>query len=149
MEQSLFPPDTQQQVKRCVRCGIRCRVVEKANRQAEVFVRGDAETGLFCANCLVVDFFLNFDLGPISALDESFFRKPDTLPDCREELAHYKPIFNPDCLRLPHIQEQFGRIVAAASAQHGAELSAEEIDWDAVIANWHLPFPVKPKRKKP
>lgn len=132
-QQSLFPDAPQPLVKNCVRCAKRCRVVDKANPNAQLFVKGDMKTGRFCTECLIVDFFKNFDYGGYPLM-EMLDRKD-------------KP-FDPECFRLPHVQDQFGAIVVAAQKQFGAELSPEEIDWDEVIANWHLPFPEKPGRKK-
>lgn len=119
----------QYQIRNCIRCAKRCRAVAKKNPDAQVFVKGTVETGRLCADCLVVDFFKNFDLGILSSLGPDFVER-----------------FDPEGLRLPHIQEQFTAIIMAARKQYGAELTPEEIDWDEVIANWHLPFPEKPKR---
>lgn len=117
--------------KNCIRCGVRCRTVTKKNPDANVFVRGDMQTGRFCTNCLVTDFFKNFDLGPAGSLGPEYFDS-----------------FNPEGLRLPHIQQQFAAVVMAAKRSYGAELFADEIDWDEVIANWHLPFPETRRGKK-
>jgi hypothetical protein len=122
-QQSLFANGPPVQIVNCTRCGIRCQAVDKRNQKAQVFVKGDVLTGRFCVNCLVVDFFKNFELGPV--IDDKF---------------------DPECLRLPHIQQQFAAIVVAAKSSYGAELTSGEIDWDEVIANWNLPFRDKPKR---
>ncbi len=119
----------QTESKNCERCAKRCRVAPVSNPNAQVFRRGDMKTGRFCAECLIVDFFKNFDLGPSSALGKSYFDS-----------------FNPECLRLPHIQAQLARIIVTAQTQYGSELDVSEIDWEEVIANWHLPFPGKKKR---
>ena len=118
-----------QDTKTCIRCGILCRVATRQNPHAQVFVRGDKRTGRFCTECLVVDFFKNFDLGPVSALGSDFMNALD-----------------PEMLRAPHLQQQFFRILKAAQETYGAELGFDEIDWERVIVNWHLPFP-KEKRK--
>lgn len=55
---------------------------------------------------------------------------------------------DPAGFRLPHMQQQMVAIILAARKEHGAELTPEEVDWDEVIANWHLPFPEKPKRRR-
>lgn len=38
----------------------------------------------------------------------------------------------PECLRYPHVQEQFAAVMRAGNA----EVDAAEIDWDLVIAGW-------------
>jgi hypothetical protein len=42
---------------------------------------------------------------------------------------------NPQALLLPHIQQQFARVLAVG----GSELDFASIDWQAVIAKWRLP----------
>ena len=116
--------------KNCERCAVRCRVVAQRTLDAEVFVKGTIKPGRLCTNCLVVDFFKNFDCGPSAAMGAEFFEN-----------------FDPEGLRLPHIQEIFGSIVKAAAEHYGAELTCEEIDWDEVIANWQLPFSSKRRKK--
>lgn len=142
-DETLFP---EPQTKNCIRCGIRCKTVPKRNPNAGMFVKGDMRTGRFCANCLVVDFFKNCDTGPSSSMGDWYFDDTKPIPDWERG-----PIkrFDPECLRLPHIQEQWTRIVMAAQQSYGAELTPEEIDWDEVIANWHLPFPKKQGRSGP
>jgi hypothetical protein len=134
--------------KQCERCAKRCRVVDKKNPNANYFVRGDMKTGRFCAECLIVDFFKNFDLGPSSALGAEYFDHSLPQPEWRSEVGDKYQRFNPEWLRLPHIQEQLRRIIEVAAAKHGAELSFDEVDWDEVIANWHLPFPKKGRGRK-
>jgi hypothetical protein len=130
-QQELFA-NQPQATKQCVRCGKRCRVADKRNPNAQLFVKGDIKTGMFCAECLVVDFLRNCERGPQV-----------------DELAKLsgKKQFDPQVFRLEHVQQQFATIVAAAHARFGAELVQGEFDWDEVIANWHLPFP-KAKRTK-
>lgn len=118
-------------VKNCERCGKRCQAVEKRNADASIFVRGDAETGKWCAECLVVHFFKEFDLGPISSVGIEQI----------EAIA-------PECFRLPHIREAFERVIAVAKSHYGAELVTDDFDWDEVIANWHLPFPKTGKGRR-
>lgn len=134
--------------KNCARCGVRCRTVDKSNPMANYFVKGDARSGKFCANCLIVDFFKNFDLGPSSALGKEFFDSSLPQPKYRKELGDEDPRFDPESLRLPHIQAQLTNIILVAHRERGAELDPAEIDWDEVIANWHLPFPDKKGRRK-
>lgn len=140
-QQSLFPEPAQpSQTKNCIRCNIRCRVAAKRNPDAAVFVKGTVTTGRLCANCLVVDFFKNFELGPSAGLGKEYFDASVPWPAWRRDPEKR---FDPTALREPHIQQQFTAIILAARAHYGAELLPEEIDWDEVIANWHLPFPEK------
>ena len=57
--------------------------------------------------------------------------------------------FDPECLRLPHVQKQMMAVFVAAQEHHGAELDHSEIDWDEVIANWPLPFSQKRQKQRP
>jgi hypothetical protein len=134
--------------KNCVRCNIRCRVAAERNREADLFVHGTARTGLFCANCLVVDFFKNCDIGPSSSLGKHHFDRSLPQPEYEKDRGQPDRRFDPECLRLPHVQTQFRAILAAAQVEYGAELTPGEIDWDEVVANWDLPFPEKPRRAK-
>lgn len=115
-------------VKLCERCAKRCRAKPKRNPNAEYFVKGDMETGRWCAECMFTEFLTQNELGPASALGRDFWKT-----------------FDPQGLRLPHLQQQMCAIVSVAK-QHGGELDFAEIDWDEVIANWDLPFPEGPKR---
>jgi hypothetical protein len=45
--------------------------------------------------------------------------------------------FDPEGLRLPHIQEQFARVLSVGES----ELTMEQINWDAVIGKWRLNEP--------
>ena len=49
--------------------------------------------------------------------------------------------FNPESLRLPHLQSQFARMMDVGNS----EADFSEIDWDEVIANWHLEFSASQK----
>lgn len=143
-------PATQEavQFKSCIRCAKRCRVVPKANPNASIFVMGDMKTGKYCAECLVVDFFKNFDIGPSSAMGKEYFDHSLPQPEWRKETGDPDRRFDPECLRLPHVQEQFAAIVEVAKQTCNAELNTGDFDWDEVIANWHLPFPQKPNKRK-
>lgn len=132
---------SEQATKNCERCGIRCRVVATRNEDANLFVKGTTRTGKFCANCVVTDFLVNCDTGPLVQTAKPAYW--DNLPN----RPPWKG-FDPECLRLPHVQEQMMTIIAAARKQYGAELTIIEVDWDEVIANWHLPFPEKAKGKR-
>jgi hypothetical protein len=141
---NLFPepaakPASAEPTKNCIRCGIRCRVVAAKNPDASLFVKGTMKTGRFCANCLMVDFLVNCDTGP---------RLETVKPPYWDNLPNKPPWkgFDPECLRAPHIQDQMMTIIAVAQKQYGAELTIIEVDWDEVIANWHLPFPENPAK---
>lgn len=135
-------------IKNCVRCEKRCRAVAKVNHSANIFVKGDIKTGRFCVECLVVDFFKNFEIGPSSALGAAYFDHSLPQPEYHKETGDPDRRFDPECLRLSHIQQQMTAVFVAAQTHHGAELDPSEIDWDEVIANWHLPFPPKRKRRR-
>lgn len=148
-QKELFGAPQNPGVKMCTRCAKPCRVAAKVNPNADLFVKGTMETGKFCAECLVTDFLQNFEYGGQNAFNYQF------VPAGRPCPRHYdgqdwetRKIFDPEGLRLPHMQEQFASIVITAQKQFGAELTPEEFDWDEVIANWHLPFPEKPTRGK-
>jgi hypothetical protein len=44
------------------------------------------------------------------------------------------PNFDPEGLRLPHIQKLFARLLAVGDS----ELTMEEINWDDVIRKWNV-----------
>lgn len=134
-----------QQFKNCIRCAKRCRVEGNKDPNASIFVKGDMKTGKFCAECLIVDFFKNFAIGPSSALGKEYFDHALPQPEWRKEVGDKDKRFDPASLREPHVQEHMLAIIQTAARVHGAQLTFEEIDWDEVIANWHLPFPEKPK----
>ncbi len=133
-------------VARCVRCSKRCRVVSKVNPSANLFVKGTVQTGRFCAECVFVDFLRNCEIGPATALGEHYFDPHKPQPGYEEGEPDRR--FDPETLRLPHVQSQIRAIVEAAARQYGAELTFKEIDWDEVIANWALPFPEKKQRRR-
>lgn len=135
------------QYKSCERCAKRCRVEPSTDPHAQLFVKGDMKTGRFCAECLIVDFFKNFDLGPSSAFGKEYFDHSLPQPEWRKELGDSSKRFDPACLREPHVQQHMLHIIETAKRVYGAQLEFGEIDWDEVIANWHLPFPEKRKRK--
>ncbi len=121
------------ETKLCERCAKRCRTVAKKNPNAQIFVLGTTETGRLCTECVVTHMIRVFDLGPSSSLGKERMNE----------------LF-PDCLRAPHIQEQMQRIIRVAASSYGSEMLPDAVDWDEVIANWHLPFAeeTKPAKKK-
>lgn len=135
-------------VKNCTRCGIRCRCAEKVNSHANLFVKGDAKTGKFCVNCLVVDFFKNGEYGGQPIFEQHYMDPSLPQPEWRKEVGDKDVRFDPECLRMPHVQQQFAALAIAAMSSSGAELDPVEIEWDAVIKNWNLPFRSKKTKTK-
>lgn len=151
VQPTLFPEPSHgppAQFKNCIRCQKRCRVVAKVNPNANLFVRGDAKTGKYCVECLIVDFFKNCEHGPSSAMGKEYFDHSAPWPEWRKEVGDKEKRFDPETLRDPTVQQQFNAIILAAQREHNAELAPGEFDWDEVIANWHLPFPEKKGKKK-
>lgn len=97
---------------RCLRCFQQCKVSAGTTSSALPFRR--ASRG-YCTACVICIFFQDENpdagLGFALALD-----------------------FDPEGLRLPHIQRQFERVLAVG----GSELAMEEIDWDEVIRKWNI-----------
>jgi hypothetical protein len=150
-QKSLFPtnnPKLPPGVVLCTRCSKRCRAAEKVNPTATLFVKGTAKTGRYCAECLIVDFLRNCDTGPASALGMHFFDPSLPQPEYQKERREKDRRFDPESLRFPHVQAHMTAIIVAAQRQYGGELTPEEIDWDEVIANWHLPFPQKKRKRR-
>ncbi len=96
----------------CRRCGKPCIGAPQKNSKARPFRK--APKGL-CAACAVCSFFqhANGDRGIGFALPANF---------------------DPEGLRLPHIQKQFERVLAVGCS----ELTMDQIDWDEVIQKWDL-----------
>lgn len=97
----------------CKRCGRQCKGASTQAPNARPFKR--AMKG-HCANCAVTKFFRDDDENGLG------FALPAG--------------FDPQGLRLPHIQAQFLRVLQVG----GSEMGPEEIDWSVVIANWELPL---------
>ena len=96
----------------CERCKRRCRTA-KGNPEARILRASEGPGGL-CAACAVTYFLQN------------------TSPVC--DLLKEK---GPGILRLAHVQEQFAEIMRIGHA----DASPDEIDWEAVIGMWDVPFP--------
>jgi len=95
----------------CQRCGDPCQSNPSKNPKARPFKR--ASHGL-CAPCVVCKLFQE---------------------DGENGLRHALPLdFDPEGLRLPHIQEQFARVLAIG----GSELAMDQIDWEEVIQKWRV-----------
>ncbi|MCE2968028.1 MAG: hypothetical protein ACK55O_14355 [Phycisphaerales bacterium] len=104
----------------CDRCAVRCRIAATSNDQARLLKH--AKDRGFCPNCA------------ITAWLRRFIESPHMKAALACNPSGEKP---PECFRLPHLQEQIGRVLAAGQA----DLPAEALDWDEIIANWDLPFP--------
>ena len=102
----------------CSRCGVAVKVAPVPGSKARMLRKAATPKGL-CINCATQD-----------------------------ELRHLYPAnlilarSGPQCLALPHIQQQFEAILRSA----GTDASPGEIDWAKVAANWDLPFQHKLKR---
>ena len=88
-----------------------------AGSKAKMLKRGKSPKGL-CVNCAVHDFLRN--TYPVNLL-----------------LAQS----GPRGLALPHIQEMFAGIMRSRCS----DALPDEIDWQAIIDNWDLPFATKLK----
>lgn len=99
-------------LSQCTRCGDpgRASVGSDTARPFRKALRG------LCTPCAVCSFFQEEENGLGFALPANF---------------------DPEGLRLPHIQQQFARILTAGNS----ELGMEEIDWARVIQKWEIvPF---------
>ncbi len=97
----------------CKRCGDPCQA-SPVNKESKARPFRRASKGN-CTACAVCVFFQsdNPDIGIGFALPLNF---------------------DPEGLKLPHLQEQFARILAVGNS----ELKMEEIDWDEVIRKWRV-----------
>ena len=102
----------------CQRCESKCKVDPIPGSKAKMLKRGESAKGL-CINCATHDVLRN--LYPANLL-----------------LARS----GPKGLALRHVQQQFEAILKCA----GTDSHPGEIDWQAIIDNWDLPFPTKVKR---
>lgn len=101
----------------CPRCGAKLKVDPLAGSKAKMIKRSKTTKGL-CINCAVHDWLRN--TYPVNLL-----------------LAKS----GPRGLALPHMQEQFAGIMKSQFS----DAMPDEIDWQAIIYNWDLPFPTKLK----
>lgn len=101
----------------CERCKAPCRIAGSGNPEAKM-LRLSKSKGL-CINCAVHDYLRN--TYPIN--------------------MHFAK-FGPKGLLFPQIQKIFARIMRTAPA----DAQPDEINWEAIIENWDLPFPHKIKR---
>jgi len=101
----------------CLRCGAPCQLAPVPGSQARWIKKASVPRGL-CINCAVHDVLRN--LYPVNLL---------LAQSAGKGLLH------------PHIQDQFFHL----AQMHGTDATLEEIDWQAIVANWDLPFPTKLK----
>lgn len=101
----------------CERCGRECQVAPGRTEEARLLRKAKEPKG-YCVNCGVTLWLVN--AYPINEIIE--------------ESPH-----GPEMLLHPHIQQQFGAIMRTGNA----DASLEEIDWEIVVANWHLPIEAK------
>ena len=99
----------------CLRCGAPCQLAPVPGSQARWIKKASAPQGL-CINCAVHDVLRH--LYPVNLL---------LAQSAGKGLLH------------PHIQDQFFHL----AQMHGTDATLEEIDWQAIVANWDLPFPSK------
>jgi len=116
-QQAVFAFDGAGQLS-CPRCGRPCRVNPSAGSKATILKRASKHNGL-CLNCAVHDVLRN--LYPANLI-----------------LARSGPWG----LSLPPLQREFFEICRAA----GTDARFEDIDWQAIIAHWDLPFPTPVQR---
>lgn len=102
----------------CSRCAKPCIIAATRNDAARI--GRNANGPGICGDCHITSFIKDL----IGQGD-----KPDP------HAAGWFPAFTVDGLRLPHIQETIVRVLLAGHA----DLKAEAIDWDEIIANWDLP----------
>lgn len=100
---------------RCYRCGDLCKVAEDKNPEARLLRHSEKVEGQ-CVNCGVAEWFYATGSRAIC-------------PD-------------PSSLRVPHIQQQFAKIMASGNA----DAKPPEINWEHVIEHWDLPFKVGKKK---
>jgi len=100
-------------VTNCVRCGRSCQGEKSHNPTARPFRK--AQIGL-CADCAVTSFL---QCGELEALRNNLLSA------------------GLEALKNPNIQGVFKSILLSGKS----ELPMDEINWDAIIENWYMPFP--------
>lgn len=101
----------------CERCKAPCRIAGPRNPDAKMLRRGKEPKGL-CVNCAVHDWLRN-TYPPNILLAQS----------------------GPKVLLHPHIQKEFTGIMRVGMA----DAKPDEINWEAIVENWDLPFKNKVK----
>lgn len=99
----------------CKRCGVKCRVTGPASPEATLLRLSEEPKGV-CVNCCVTEFLMNSY--PLNMQLEDY---------------------GPEILLHPGMTEQFTPLMQV----HHAQANPEEINWELVVRNWHLPVKVK------
>lgn len=102
----------------CYRCGAACRTAPTNTPEARLLRHKTTPGDGLCVNCAVAETFVAMEIRRM-------------VPD-------------PKALLLPHVQQQFARIMATGRA----DATPAEIDWKHVVEHWHLPFKGDKKRKR-
>lgn len=102
----------------CGRCGAPCQVNPIPGSKAKLLKRAAEPKGL-CASCAVHDHLRHLYPANLTLAQSG-----------------------PRLLAHPQIQQMYLEMLFAA----GTDVTPKEIDWQAVIDNWELPFPTPMKR---
>lgn len=102
----------------CPRCGVPCQIDPVPGSKAKILKRSAIPGGL-CASCAVRDHLRQLYPANLEL-----------------ERARGKGLLH------PHIQTMYLDLLRMA----GTDVTPDEIDWGAIVANWDLPFPTKLKR---
>ena len=97
----------------CPRCSRPCQVAPLADPPGRLLTRSTVPSGL-CPNCAVRVLLAATPLA---------------------RLAETSPA-GPAAFLVPHVQAQFVQLMARG----GAQMRPDEIDWEAVVAQWDLPL---------
>lgn len=103
----------------CQRCAKPCVVAATRKTDAKMAIEADG-TGL-CAECIVTAMLKGLTGG--DGVDK--------------HRAGWFPKVTAESFRLPHIQQQVLHVLKAS----GTRLPADDLDWDEIVANYHLPIP--------
>ena len=105
----------------CLRCTRPCEVSPPTAPPGRLLTRSASPSGL-CPNCAVRTFLAATPLA---------------------RLAETSPA-GPAAFLVPHVQAQFVQLMARG----GAQMRPDEIDWEAVVAQWDLPLPGTRRRRQ-
>ncbi|HYE72603.1 MAG TPA: hypothetical protein VEF04_04695 [Blastocatellia bacterium] len=105
----------------CSRCGIVCQIAQTANKEARP-LKHAAKEGC-CVACALTG-FLKLEL----------------------EIEHLLPPGTDisEALKMPHIQQQFGRVFIAGQS----DVTLDQINWERVTSNWDLPVVLKRRGRR-
>lgn len=116
-----------QKLTTCNRCNVRLQIATERVEDARPIRKSLTARG-YCPNCAITELIKGTE--PLCDLVSD---KPPLRGPPHAGMGHF-----PEAFRLPHIQEQFERVLRAGNCE-----AVGQIDWDEVIANWELPFPRK------